>query len=36
MLDCYRIMIEGDFRAELKSIQAPMLVIQGDRDVSAP
>jgi non-heme chloroperoxidase len=36
MLDCNRIMIEGDFRAELKSLRTPMLVIHGDADASAP
>jgi non-heme chloroperoxidase len=36
MLECNRIMIEADFRAELKTIKAPILVIHGDADASAP
>jgi non-heme chloroperoxidase len=36
VLDCNRTMIEADFRAELKRIQTPTLIIHGDRDVSAP
>jgi non-heme chloroperoxidase len=35
-LDCNRAMIEADFRAELKRIQIPTLIIHGDRDASAP
>ncbi len=36
VIDCNRAMIEADFRAELKSIQIPTLIIHGDRDASAP
>jgi non-heme chloroperoxidase len=36
VLDCNRAMIEADFRAELKRIQIPTLIIHGDRDASAP
>jgi non-heme chloroperoxidase len=36
VLECNRAMIEADFRAELKRIQIPTLIIHGDRDVSAP
>jgi non-heme chloroperoxidase len=35
-LDCNRTLIEADFRAELKRIQIPTLIIHGDRDASAP
>jgi len=36
VLDCNRAMIEADFRAELKKIQIPTLIIHGDCDASAP
>jgi non-heme chloroperoxidase len=36
VLDCNRIMIETDFRAELKAVRTPILVIHGDLDASAP
>ena len=36
VLDCNRAMIEADFRAELKRIQIPTLIVHGDRDASAP
>ena len=36
VLDCNRAMIEADFRAELKTIRIPTLIIHGDRDASAP
>ncbi|HEX3397938.1 MAG TPA: alpha/beta hydrolase [Steroidobacteraceae bacterium] len=36
VIDCNRAMIEADFRAELKRIHVPTLVIHGDRDASAP
>lgn len=36
VLDCNRAMIEADFRAELKRIEIPTLIIHGDRDASAP
>jgi non-heme chloroperoxidase len=36
VLDCNRALIEADFRAELKQIQIPTLIIHGDRDASAP
>jgi non-heme chloroperoxidase len=36
VLDCNRAMIEADFRAELKRIEVPTLIVHGDRDASAP
>lgn len=36
VLDCNRAMIDADFRAELKRIQIPTLIVHGDRDASAP
>jgi non-heme chloroperoxidase len=36
LVDCNRVMVETDFRAELPWISLPTLVIHGDRDVSAP
>lgn len=35
-LDCNRAFSETDFRAELPKIKLPTLIIQGDKDVSAP
>lgn len=35
-LACSRAMVEGDFRAEMRQIDVPALVIHGDRDRSAP
>jgi len=35
-LDCNRIVVETDYRAELARIRVPALVIHGDKDVSAP
>lgn len=35
-LDCNRIVVETDYRAELKEIRVPALIIHGDKDVSAP
>ena len=34
--DCARMMGQTDFRAELRKIRVPALVIHGDRDASAP
>jgi len=36
LLDCNQAIIETDFRAELRKISVPTLIIQGDKDVSAP
>lgn len=36
VIECNRAMVETDFRAELQSLAVPSLVIQGDRDASAP
>jgi non-heme chloroperoxidase len=36
ILDCNQAIIETDFRAELPKINVPTLIIQGDKDVSAP
>ena len=36
MLECNRIQLTTDFRAELARIELPTLVIHGDRDASAP
>ncbi len=33
---CARAMVEEDFRAEMRRIEAPTLIIHGDRDRSAP
>ena len=35
-LACARAMVEEDFRAEMRRIEAPTLIIHGDRDRSAP
>lgn len=35
-VECHRAMAETDFRAEMKKITVPALIIHGDRDVSAP
>jgi non-heme chloroperoxidase len=36
MLDLHRVFTETDFRAELRAVALPTLVIHGDRDASAP
>ena len=36
LLDCNQAIIETDFRAELPKVTVPTLIIQGDKDVSAP
>jgi non-heme chloroperoxidase len=36
VLACSRAMVQADFRAEMRRIETPTLVIQGDRDRSAP
>jgi non-heme chloroperoxidase len=36
VLDCHRMLVREDFRAELKAIDLPVLVIQGDADISSP
>jgi pimeloyl-ACP methyl ester carboxylesterase len=36
LLDCNQAIIETDFRKELPNIKVPTLIIQGDKDVSAP
>ena len=36
IVECNRILAETDFRAELPKIKVPALVIQGNRDASAP
>lgn len=36
MLACSRLMVEADFRDELRQTNVPTLVIHGDRDRSAP
>ncbi|HEY0803262.1 MAG TPA: alpha/beta hydrolase [Steroidobacteraceae bacterium] len=36
VIDCNRAIISTDFRAELRRIQIPTLIIHGDRDASAP
>src|SRR5262249_27406438 len=35
-LACSRAMVEEDFRAEMRQIEVPTLIIHGDRDRSAP
>jgi pimeloyl-ACP methyl ester carboxylesterase len=35
-LACSRAMVEGDFRAEMRRIDVPALLVHGDRDRSAP
>lgn len=35
-LACARAMVEEDFRAEMRRIDVPTLIVQGDRDRSAP
>ncbi len=36
IVECNKAMVENDFRPELTRIRLPTLVIQGDKDVSAP
>jgi non-heme chloroperoxidase len=36
VIDCHRMLVREDFRAELKAIDLPVLVIQGDADISSP
>ena len=36
VLDCHRMLVREDFREELKAIHLPVLVIQGDADISSP
>jgi non-heme chloroperoxidase len=36
IFDCNQAIIETDFRSELPRVNVPTLIIQGDRDVSAP
>jgi non-heme chloroperoxidase len=36
VFDCNRALFETDFRAELRRITVPTLIIQGDRDMSIP
>ena len=36
VLACSRAMVQADFRAEMRSIDLPTLIIHGDRDRSAP
>ncbi|MGH6997154.1 MAG: alpha/beta fold hydrolase, partial [Phenylobacterium sp.] len=36
VIDCNRAMTQADFRAELRAIDLPCLVIHGDKDASAP
>jgi len=36
VIECNKAMVETDFRAELRGLSVPCLVIQGDRDASAP
>ncbi len=36
LLDCNQAIIETDFRAELPTVKVPTLIIQGDKDLSAP
>jgi non-heme chloroperoxidase len=33
---CNRALVETDFRAELRTIRTPMLIVHGDQDKSAP
>lgn len=35
-LACSRAMVEEDFRAEMRRIEVPVLLVHGDRDQSAP
>jgi len=35
-LDCNRVVMETDYRAELPGIKVPTLIIHGDKDASAP
>jgi pimeloyl-ACP methyl ester carboxylesterase len=35
-IDCHHMLVREDFRAELKAIDLPVLVIQGDADISSP
>ena len=35
-LACSRAMVEADFRAEMRRIEVPTLLVHGDRDRSAP
>jgi non-heme chloroperoxidase len=36
LIDCNRALTEADFRAELRTLKLPCLVIHGDKDLSAP
>jgi non-heme chloroperoxidase len=36
VIDCHRMLVREDFRAELQAIDLPVLVIQGDADISSP
>ena len=36
VIDCHRMLVREDFRVELKAIDLPVLVIQGDADISSP
>lgn len=36
VIECNKTMVETDFRAELQTLSVPSLIIQGDRDASAP
>ncbi len=36
VIECNKAMVETDFRTELRKLGVPSLVIQGDRDASAP
>jgi non-heme chloroperoxidase len=36
VIDCHRMLVREDFREELRAIDLPVLVIQGDADISSP
>jgi len=36
LLECNRIMTSTDFRAELRALDLPVSIVQGDRDASLP
>ena len=36
LVECHRAMTETDFRAELRAMKVPTLIIHGDKDTSAP
>jgi non-heme chloroperoxidase len=36
VIDCHRMLVREDFRAELQAIDLSVLVIQGDADISSP